>query len=82
MPNNRRNLYLYLGVAVLAVVLWAVGVSTTTLVTVALVGLMLVMHMGGHGGHSHGGGPGGTRRTDDVTGTRDVGRGAGGGHQH
>lgn len=79
--SKRTRLWLYLGVAVLAAVLWAAGVSTTTLVTIALVGMMLVMHVGGHGGHPHGGGSPSTSRDKDPARSDDVGPRPGG-HQH
>ncbi|RPF28259.1 hypothetical protein [Georgenia muralis] len=74
---NRKQLWLYAGVVVLGVVLWTAGVSTTTIVTLALVALMMVMHLGGHGGHAHG--QGGDQRPDTTART---GRQPGGGHQH
>ncbi|WP_341360947.1 hypothetical protein V5H98_07635 [Georgenia sp. M64] len=71
---NRKQLWLYAGVVVLGVVLWTAGVSTTTIVTLALVALMMVMHLGGH---THG--QGGVQRPDTTART---GRQPGGGHQH
>lgn len=46
---------LYLGIAVAALIAWAVGVPGRTILSFAAVAFMLAMHAGGHGGH--GGGP-------------------------
>ena len=51
MSFKSLSVKLYLGVVVLAGVLWLAGVSGQTIVSLALVGLMLAMHAGGHGGH-------------------------------
>ena len=51
MSLKSLSVKLYLGVAVLAGVLWVAGVSGQTIMSLALVGLMLAMHAGGHGGH-------------------------------
>lgn len=49
---------LYLGIGVVAVVLWVFGVPGRTILSFALVASMVAMHAGGHGhsgGHGHGG---------------------------
>jgi len=51
MSLKSLSVKLYLGVAVLAGVLWVAGVSGQTIMSLALVGLLLAMHAGGHGGH-------------------------------
>ncbi|WP_448072944.1 hypothetical protein [Georgenia yuyongxinii] len=75
---NRKQLWLYAGVLVVGVALWAAGMSTTTVATVVFVVLMVVMHLGGHGGHAHG--SGGEQRPGTTT--RAGERQGGGGHQH
>lgn len=45
--------YAVLALAVLALGMWWFGVAGQTIWTILLVGLMVVMHLGGHG-HGHG----------------------------
>jgi hypothetical protein len=54
---------LYLGIAVVALAMWIVGVSGRTILSLAAVGFMVAMHAGGHGGH--GGGSRGGRADHD-----------------
>ena len=51
---------LYGAIAVVAIGLLLAGVSSGTVLTIALVAFMVTMHIGGHGGHGgHGGNSGG-----------------------
>lgn len=67
---------LYVGAAVVGVVLLLAGVPVRTLLPFVLVAYMVGMHMGGHGGHGggQGEGHGGDRAHDGGCG----GHGAGG----
>ena len=47
---------LYLGIAVVALVMWFAGVPGQTILILGAVGFMVAMHAGGHGGGGHGGG--------------------------
>ena len=42
---------LYLAIAVMALVMWFVGVAGGTILTLAAIGFMVAMHAGGHSGH-------------------------------
>lgn len=58
MPTARRTLYV--GGALIAVVLLLTGAQLSTALTVVLLTFMVGMHLGGHGHGGHGG-HGGTR---------------------
>lgn len=61
---QRHTVRLYLGIALGALALWAVGVPGRTVLTVGGVGLMVFMHAGGHG--THGGHQGAQRSADQA----------------
>ena len=42
---------LYLGIALVALVMWMFGVSGRTILSLAAVGFKVAMHASGHGGH-------------------------------
>jgi len=63
MRTARRTVYL--GGALVAVVLLLTGAQLSTALTVALVAFMLGMHLGGHGHGGHGPGAHGTEVRHD-----------------
>lgn len=58
MSRISKTAWIVIGLAVLGLVLWAIGVPGQTLLTIGFVGGMMLMH-GSHGSHGgHGGGSG------------------------
>lgn len=71
---NHKKPALFGAIAVVAIGLLLAGVSSGTVLTVALVAFMVLMHVGGHGGHGGHGGQSGGHGAEKEAGRPDADR--------